>query len=296
MIWSAFKTEVLNRLQDSSLDSLIPGWYNDLQARVDGRTRWRHLEKHVQRKASAPYSTGTVTVTLGSTTVTGSGTTFPTDIALQMFEGPDGRAYRISAYVSATELTLELAYVGSTAAGGSYEIHYYSLALPSNFDPPRLTSMVVQDGSGSGARLGPVDQDELFDFNPVVVWHTSRPYEYRFEEGRVLFSPSPDQAYLVDLYYNAKPTETDSSTLSSYDLSTDWTTSIQHLLVIGVWARGLQYIENDLFQATMAEFDIRLQEEAAKNNESPGTQWLMRRWDDGRRGVLPAGRLPRHLG
>jgi hypothetical protein len=69
------------------------------------------------------YDTGTVSVTNGSTTVTGSGTNFIAGAQIgEAFYGPDGRIYEIQAIVSATSLTLADPYLGSTQSGQAYKI------------------------------------------------------------------------------------------------------------------------------------------------------------------------------
>ncbi len=68
--------------------------------------------------------TGTVTVTNGSATVTGAGTTWaaPAVKPGYAFLGPDGVIYEISALNTATEITLAKAYGGSNGSGQSYDI------------------------------------------------------------------------------------------------------------------------------------------------------------------------------
>ena len=69
------------------------------------------------------YATGTVSVTNGSTTVTGSGTNFVSGAQVgEGFYGPDDRLYEIQAIVSATSLTLADNYLGSTQTGQAYKI------------------------------------------------------------------------------------------------------------------------------------------------------------------------------
>jgi hypothetical protein len=69
------------------------------------------------------YDTGTVSVTNGSTAVTGSGTNFIAGAQIgEAFYGPDGRLYEIQAIVSATSLTLADSYLGSTQTGQAYKI------------------------------------------------------------------------------------------------------------------------------------------------------------------------------
>ena len=80
------------------------------------------------------YSTGTVTVTQDSTTVTGAGTTFTSDMVDRVFKvGTGDEQYRISAFVSTTELTLEKAYIGSTATAQAYNIYKIFYPLEATF-------------------------------------------------------------------------------------------------------------------------------------------------------------------
>jgi len=69
------------------------------------------------------YDIGTVSVTNGSTTVTGSGTNFIAGVQIgEAFTSTDGRLYEIQAIVSATVLTLANPYLGSTQTGQDYTI------------------------------------------------------------------------------------------------------------------------------------------------------------------------------
>ena len=69
------------------------------------------------------YRTGTVSVTNGSTTVTGSGTNWIDGAAVgEAFIGPDAKVYEIASIASATQITLATAYQGTTQTGQSYQI------------------------------------------------------------------------------------------------------------------------------------------------------------------------------
>lgn len=74
----------------------------------------------------AKYTTGTVALTNGSATVTGSGTTFTRAMVGRYFRNEDadgdGLWYKISAFVSATEITLENFYQGTTDSSNTYQI------------------------------------------------------------------------------------------------------------------------------------------------------------------------------
>ena len=69
------------------------------------------------------FRTGTITVTNGSTTVSGSGTTWIANAAVgEALYAPDGRLYEIANISSDTSLTLGSAYLGSTQSGQAYVI------------------------------------------------------------------------------------------------------------------------------------------------------------------------------
>jgi len=83
----------------------------------------------------APYETGTVTVTNNSKTVIGSSTTFTAAMVGRKFRAASQNAYyRIAAYVSATEITLEAVFQGTTASGATYSIFKDEYRLPADLD------------------------------------------------------------------------------------------------------------------------------------------------------------------
>ena len=91
---------------------------------------WMKKAGWVSTKAA--YTTGTITVTSGSASVTGAGTTW-----LLAMQGQkmiiSGAAYRIRSIDSETTLTLETEYTGTTTAGLSYGIYYDSIQLVYDF-------------------------------------------------------------------------------------------------------------------------------------------------------------------
>jgi hypothetical protein len=69
------------------------------------------------------YRTGTVAVTLNSTTVTGTGTNFAQNARVgDAFQGPDGKWYEITNIASATVLSILPAYTSASATGGVYAL------------------------------------------------------------------------------------------------------------------------------------------------------------------------------
>jgi hypothetical protein len=67
------------------------------------------------------YKTGTITVTNGSTTVTGSGTQWIANAGVgEALYAPDGRLYEITNIASDTSITITPAYLGANASAQSY--------------------------------------------------------------------------------------------------------------------------------------------------------------------------------
>lgn len=96
----------------------------------------------------APYTTGTVTVTNNSKTVTGSGTTFTSAMVGRKFRVDSENAYyRIGAYVSATEITLEVVYQGDTDSALTYSIYKDEYRLPADLDVYKLLRQIENNRS-----------------------------------------------------------------------------------------------------------------------------------------------------
>lgn len=69
------------------------------------------------------YTTGTVSVTNGDATVTGSGTTFTSNMVGRWLKvDDDGSWYRIASFTSTTSVELDNVYSGTTSSGEAYTI------------------------------------------------------------------------------------------------------------------------------------------------------------------------------
>ena len=121
-------------LKDSSSVGLVMIKKFINRAYRDAWVRFPWPERHAQAflAMTAPYTTGTVTVTNGLTTVTGSGTTFPSYGAgtVKFALSINGEWYGVATRDSATQLTLDRNYLGDTAAGVTYIVYrdIYTLA------------------------------------------------------------------------------------------------------------------------------------------------------------------------
>lgn len=134
--------------QQQQYESNYPIWFHIYNGNIEfwpipstaGYTityRYRRLTTDLNL---ASYSTGTVS-TAGTTTVTGSGTSWNASLIGQYFlvvptataaTSGDGFAYKVTAVASTTSLTLQKAYAGSNLSGAVYSIGQ-APALPEAF-------------------------------------------------------------------------------------------------------------------------------------------------------------------
>ena len=77
---------------------------------------WSFRKKDGQITLTPTYSTGLISISTGSTTVTGSGTTFTSAmVGRKLFIGSEGRGYTIASYSSATSISITEPYEGQTS-------------------------------------------------------------------------------------------------------------------------------------------------------------------------------------
>jgi len=128
--------EVWRELNKTTVTSDIPEYFfirgNDefgiypIPATSTANAGTLKFERKMRDMSAADYTTGTITVTNDSATVTGSGTTFTAQMVGRSLKvddpNGDGMWYKIAAYTSATSITLENTYSGSTAGSLSFAI------------------------------------------------------------------------------------------------------------------------------------------------------------------------------
>ncbi len=91
--------------------------------RYAGAYPWPHYRERGFFPTVAPYTTGTVAVTAGSPTVTGTGTVFAAShVGMKFRSGSDIPWYDVLTQDSATQLTLAQNYQGTTASGNTYTL------------------------------------------------------------------------------------------------------------------------------------------------------------------------------
>ena len=99
----------------------------DVASRFSGR--WQGLYREGWLALTPVYGDGTVAITQGSNTVTGTSTTWTAAMVGRQFLGPDNAYYKIASIVSSTSLLLTVPYQGATVSVGVYQIWQDEYAL-----------------------------------------------------------------------------------------------------------------------------------------------------------------------
>jgi len=96
--------------------------------------RWSWLVGFNQFIAPRAYNTGTVSVTNGLSTVTGSGTSWTAAMVGRQFRvGLSSPIYTVAQFTSTTQIELDLPFGGPTASGATYSIFQSYFAPPDDF-------------------------------------------------------------------------------------------------------------------------------------------------------------------
>ena len=209
----------------------------DIHLGFDYKLPWCERRDVVRTKA--PYTTGTVSATVGSTTITGTGTAWTTansysetnmvGLGKIIFSG-SSEIYRISAPASNTTATLLNKYVGSENLTDSEYIYFEDeYALNSSFLRPIDMQMFSPQ-----MNIALISRSEFRKRFPVVNVSGRPRYaclvdsitspEIGLPSRKVLLYPYPDQTYNIPYTYitsTVATTSTGSSSLTSMSSDTD---------------------------------------------------------------------------
>lgn len=138
LIFTQAVTRVCNRLNknssDTSVTARIKNHINDLCQEKWNGFAWSFRWREYPLVLSAQVTSGTMTATNGSRTVTASGTPFDTSLhkgAWIRFTGDTLQAfYRVITVVSTSQITIEPAYQGTTGSGKAYQLCKTEYLLP----------------------------------------------------------------------------------------------------------------------------------------------------------------------
>jgi hypothetical protein len=159
--FSDLYTDLQNRLREqtgvTAVENQAKRYINialhDMHIGYSERVPW--AERRAVLRTQPSYTTGTVAVTKGSTTVTGTGTSWNTanDFGLTNIQAGgkitlgDGDVYEVASVGSDTSITLSMAFTGTTATESSYTYFEDEYALSSDFMRPIDQQRFSEGGS-----------------------------------------------------------------------------------------------------------------------------------------------------
>jgi hypothetical protein len=102
---------------------------NEVQDVIFYDSDWDWRKRTFYRTTKAPFTTGTVSLTKGSRTVTGSGTAWPSTVR-NGYLLINNKFYKIDEYASGTSLKLKAPYDNTSISGSSYSIIFPEIDMP----------------------------------------------------------------------------------------------------------------------------------------------------------------------
>lgn len=245
-----------------------------IQDDICSRYDFSWLKKNGYINITPVYTTGTVTVTQDSPTVTGAGgATFTSDMVGRLFFGNDGdNWYEISAYVSATEITLASNYMGDTESGITYSIYKTDYALASDFKKLIFEKQLI-----TPLNMISIPEKTFNEYFPDMFSRGDdvNPDAYMLtgidSNGYYTISFSPVQTTRKQIYYKyIKQLTTINGTGLTSKIPTKWHDAIVFMLNVFVFnlidIPNKAVINNNLYEQTIA----RMIEEDMKRDKSTG--------------------------
>ncbi len=185
-------------------------------------------------RTRAPYTTGTLTATQGSTTLTGASTAWNTNDAFsvanvraggKMYINGGPEVYEVSAVASDTSLTLTTAWIGSTASALTYTYFEDEYALHADF----LRPLDMQRFS-SAANIPLMNRRDFRRAHPrnattgrpkVATIVDRAPSGSAAVRRRVVFWQPPDDEYLIPYNFVTNKLAVSSAGVEQANLSAD---------------------------------------------------------------------------
>jgi len=243
---------------NATIQANVNRWLNFVQQDICARWPWPFLLGREAVVTVADYTTGTASVSAGSTSVTGSSTTWTSTQGdgtyfIQFSSANDW--YRVTAQSSATAITIEKAYAQTTNASGvTYTLRKFFYSLSSSAD-----EVIDVRNWNTPVKLIACNFRTIDLINPLVQ-STNAPYAYMMfgtdSSGNQVFMPYPfpTDARLFEFRTKKRPTDMSASTDSP-----SIPNKFAHVIAFGAIACGFAFKENpELASAWDAKFEARL--------------------------------------
>ena len=282
-------TDLQNEVYDhTGLDSTDTGnqtrvkrWLNYVQQDICARWPWNYLRSRETVVTVPDYTTGTVSVNAGGTTVTGVGTSFTStqgggQYYIQFSTANDW--YQVTAQGSGTSLTISPAYAGTTNASGvTYTLRKFFYSLSSSCDricdvknwntPLKLDEMFPRDVDF--VQPNPQSSNTSYGFIP---------YGYDSSNNvQIIPYPFPSDARLFEIKTFKRPTDmSNGSDLPT--LPNKWA----HIIAFGAISVGFAYLRKlDLAEAWEAKFEAKIEDMMSQERTSEDSSPILQSIDSG---------------
>ncbi len=173
-----------------------------LPALLPGQTmghQWSFNRGSTMFFTKAPYSTGTISIDAGTTTVTGVGTTFPAGSITSASVLVNDQLFEVASRDSPTELTLVGGEVPDTAiSGASYQLVYINYFVSTGAG--NLGPITYAPNFGDGP-IKVVADTIIDDLRQANVPNSGRPEYASVSNGTVKLWPVPDAEYQLRFQY-----------------------------------------------------------------------------------------------
>jgi hypothetical protein len=259
---------------DTTNQTNVSRWLNYVQNDICARWPWPFMEGREAVVTVPDYTTGTISITSGSTTVNGVLTVFTSTMAsgqyFIQFSGSNDW-YKISAFTSATEITIEQAYAGTvdlSASGYIVRKIFYSLS-------ESCDRIIDIRNWATPLKLIEVDPRTLDDLRPNPQ-STNTSYGYLCwgydASGNIQISPYPfpSDSRILELRILKRPVDSIVSLPNKY----------AHIIAWGAISVGFAYMRQFEFAGTWnSKVERRLDDMKAEYRMSEDRQPILRSID-----------------
>jgi hypothetical protein len=269
---------------------------NDAVSLLGDQRHWGYHETTHEFTTIAPYTTGTVAVAIGATSVVGTGTTFPANAVGQRIEFASERHWFEPTVVGgATALTILNAYsnpTGTALSGAAYKILYPLYDLPLNYAclAPEEPGLFDVDAGGethdyTEMRLMQLLQSMRAGSGRLEVYGIQAK-RHDPEQMQIFMYPAPAQTRRYQLVYFRRPGWFSSATPATSTWKAkatadtdvvDWPGQLDNVLNAAVLAQVAKAIKPDRYDQLNKDFYKLCSTAESMDRKAPGLMRMSRR-------------------
>ena len=241
---------------DTNHSTLLKRWINLADDDIHSRHDWPWtLEREIVQTV-ADKTAGTVDVSASGTTVTGTSTAFSTTLDVGKFIqfSSSNNWYKVTAVASTTSLTIEIAYVSSTALDdGTYKLRKQFYNVSADVEKVLTIRQAISPVKLELVHYRALDKwrpNQTASGNPViyVIWGYDSSDRWTFT-----LDPIPDTVMNIEVRFKKKRTDLVADTDTS-KTPEKW----KGVILDGALARGYEYVRKDPFDANDKRSELAL--------------------------------------